>query len=142
MLGRQGGPSAVKGTAVLEPLICLPSPPVSSSRPVPFPLSDNKRLLLIADEPSLSFLSHAEEPLRRGHLLPEGVSKPPAGTLQPDPGKPWELPCCLLASIWGVGWGTMKNSDMLCFGDLKLLALPGVLPSVVAFWVILSLYNG
>lgn len=53
----------------------------------PFSLTDNKSLLLISDEPSLSFLSHAEESLWCGHLLPEGVPKPPAGTLQPNPGK-------------------------------------------------------
>lgn len=141
MLGRQGGPSAIKGPAALEAAYLSSFPPVSSSRPVPFPLSDNKRLLLIADEPSLSLLSHAEEPLRRGHLLPEGVSKPPAGALQPDPGKPGSF----LVSVHQFGGqvgGAMKNSEMLCFGDLKLLALPGVLPSGVAFWVTLSLYNG
>lgn len=84
-----------KGTvALLEAdFLSLPFLPVSSSPPtsVPFSLSDNKLLLLISDEPSLSLLSHAEEPLRCGHLLSEGVSKPPAGTLQPNPGKPRKL---------------------------------------------------
>lgn len=97
--GGRGAPRAVKRTAVLEPLLCLPSHLFLPPSPVPFPLSDDKRWLLISDEPSLSFLSHAEEPLRRGHLLPEGVAKPPAGTLQPDPGKARELPCRLCASI-------------------------------------------
>ena len=90
---------------------------------VPFSWSDSKRLLLISDEPSLSLLSHAEEPLRCGHLLPEGVPKPPAGTLQPDPGKHWKRPCF---SAWspcvnflGGGEG-LKDSQILVFGDLKL----------------------
>lgn len=92
-----------KGTAPLEPVRSLLSLPhlflLSSS--VPFSLS-NKPLLLISDEPSLSFLSHAEKPLWCGHLLPEGVSKPPAGTLQPDSGKPSTLPRCLHAAVfWG-----------------------------------------
>ena len=59
----------------------------------PFSSSDSKCLLPISDEPSLSLLSHAEEPLWCGHLLPEGVPKPPAGALQPYPGKPWKLLC-------------------------------------------------
>lgn len=101
----------------LSYLFLLP-PPTS----VPFSLSDNKPLLLLSDEPSLSFLSHAEEPLRCGHLLPEGVSKPPAGTLQPNPGKPWKL---FAFSAWSpcisfCGEGRMKNSKIWFFGDLKL----------------------
>lgn len=86
-----------KGTAALLEVVLSPFlsylfllPPPTS---VPFSLSDNKPLLLISDEPSLSLLSHAEEPLWCGHLLPEGVSKPPARTLQPNPGKPWKLAC-------------------------------------------------
>lgn len=51
-------------------VLCPPFLPASSSpTSVPFSLSD-KPLLLISDEPSLSFLSHAEEPLWCGHLLP------------------------------------------------------------------------
>lgn len=77
--GQRGNlPLLEAGFLFLSCLFLLPSS-------VPFSLSDNKSLLLISDEPSLSFLSHAEESLWCGHLLPEGVPKPPAGTLQPNP---------------------------------------------------------
>lgn len=103
-------------------------------------------LLLSSDEPSLSLLSYAEEPLRCGHLLPEGVPKPPARTVQPNSGKLWKVPCLLFdlhASMagWGRG-GRMINFKIWFSGDLKLLQLPGILPSAVAFLVTLSLYNG
>lgn len=91
---------------------------------VPFSSSDSKCLLPISDEPSLSLLSHAEEPLWCGHLLPEGVPKPPAGALQPYPGKPWKLLCFSTQNpcqFWGEAGG-LKNSKILVFGDLKFLS--------------------